>query len=227
MSNWLAGAGTASSSGSIISSRCKYSRPGFRTTLEIGAGLGEHLDYERLTPDQEAWYYANEFRPNMAAEIERRHPRVKVVPGDCQQPLPFADGFFDRAIAVHVLEHLPNLPAAIREIYRLLHRERGQFLVVIPCEGSPAYSWRAAFRPSASSSARTDALRSDHQAGAHQSALGDSGGTRPVFRRPTQTVVSAAVPAIRHAQPGHGTGAHAAADALGSAPRHSSEGRRS
>jgi len=117
----------------------KHSRPGFRTTLEIGAGLGEHLDHERLTPEQEASYYANEFRPNMAAEIERRHPRVKVVIGDCQQTLPMADGFFDRAIAVHVLEHLPNLPAAIREIYRLLHRDRGQFLVVIPCEGSPAY----------------------------------------------------------------------------------------
>ena len=39
----------------------------------------------------------------------------------------FADGFFDRSIAVHVLEHLPNLPAAIREVYRLLDRERGEF----------------------------------------------------------------------------------------------------
>ena len=117
----------------------KHSRPGFRTTLEIGAGLGEHLDYEQLTPEQESSYYVNEFRPNMAAEIERRHPRVKVVTGDCQQTMPFADGYFDRAIAVHVLEHLPNLPAAIREIYRMVHRERGQFLVVIPCEGSPAY----------------------------------------------------------------------------------------
>ena len=26
----------------------KHSRPGFKTTLEIGAGLGEHLHYERL-----------------------------------------------------------------------------------------------------------------------------------------------------------------------------------
>jgi SAM-dependent methyltransferase len=117
----------------------KRSRPGFRTTLEIGAGLGEHLAYERLTREQEESYYANEFRPNMAAEIGRRHPRVKVVTGDCQQAMPFADGFFDRVIAVHVLEHLPNLPAAIREIYRLVHRQRGQFLVVIPCEGGAAY----------------------------------------------------------------------------------------
>jgi len=31
----------------------KYSRPDFKTTLEIGAGLGEHLHYEKLTPEQE------------------------------------------------------------------------------------------------------------------------------------------------------------------------------
>ena len=43
-------------------------------------------------------------------------------------------------LAIHVLEHLPNLPGAIREAYRLLDKTRGQFLVVIPCEGSPAYS---------------------------------------------------------------------------------------
>ncbi len=118
----------------------KHSQPGFKTTLEIGAGLGEHLDYENLTPEQEAGYYANEFRENMAAEIRKRFPRVKTVISDCQQRFDFADGFFDRIIAVHVLEHLPNLPATIREAYRLVNKERGRFLVVIPCEGSPAYS---------------------------------------------------------------------------------------
>ena len=118
----------------------RNSPPGFTTTLEIGAGLGEHLEYERLTPEQESNYHCNEYRENMAAEIRRRHPRVQTVVGDCQQHLGFADGFFDRVIAVHVLEHLPNLPAAIREAHRLLNPERGRFLVVIPTEGSPAYS---------------------------------------------------------------------------------------
>lgn len=118
----------------------KYSRPGFKTTLEIGAGLGEHLDYETLTPEQEAGYYANEFRENMAAEIRQRFPRVKTVISDCQKHFDFPDGFFDRVIAVHVLEHLPNLPATIREAYRLLDKKDGRLLIVIPCEGSPAYT---------------------------------------------------------------------------------------
>jgi SAM-dependent methyltransferase len=118
----------------------KYSRFGFKSTLEIGAGLGEHIHYEKLTPEQEQNYYANELRENMAAAIQIKFPRVKTVVCDCQERFDFADRFFDRIIAVHVMEHLPNLPAAIREAYRLLNRQRGQLLVVIPCEGGPIYS---------------------------------------------------------------------------------------
>ncbi len=118
----------------------RHSTAGFKTSLEIGAGLGEHLHYEKLTPEQERNYYCNEFRENMAAEIRRRFPNVQTVVGDCQLRMSFADGFFDRVIAVHVLEHLPNLPATIREAYRLLNQSSGRFLVVIPTEGSLAYS---------------------------------------------------------------------------------------
>ena len=38
-----------------------------------------------------------------------------------------------------MLEHLPNLPAAVAEIHRLL-KPGGRFVVVIPCEGGLAYS---------------------------------------------------------------------------------------
>lgn len=118
----------------------KHSPRNFRTTFEIGAGLGEHLHYEKLSPEQRTNYYANEFRENMAEEILKSFPDIKTVIGDCQERMDFEDGFFDRVIAVHVLEHLPNLPACIREVHRLLEKEKGRFLVVIPTEGSPAYS---------------------------------------------------------------------------------------
>lgn len=119
----------------------KHSVPGFRSTIEIGAGLGEHIRYEKLTPEQEINYYALELRENMACELRRRFPKVKAITGDCQTRLDFADGFFDRYIAVHVLEHLPDLPSCLCEAHRLLCKKRGRMLAVIPCEGSPAYSF--------------------------------------------------------------------------------------
>jgi SAM-dependent methyltransferase len=116
-----------------------HSQPGFQTTLEIGAGLGEHLKWEKLSSEQERGYYCNEFRENMAAEIKRRFPNVHTVVGDCQKRMDFPDGFFDRYLAIHVLEHLPDLPGAIREAWRLLNKQTGRLLMVIPAEGSLAY----------------------------------------------------------------------------------------
>lgn len=114
----------------------RTARPGERT-LEIGAGLGEHLNAE---PEfARTAYAAVELRPEMADAIRARHPDVEVVTGDCQTRLPFDDAAFDRALAIHVLEHLPDLPAALRELRRVL-KPAGRFVVVIPCEGGLAYS---------------------------------------------------------------------------------------
>jgi SAM-dependent methyltransferase len=105
-------------------------------TLEIGAGLGEHLRYEDLAVQE---YHAVELRESMAVAIRRDFPEVATVVADCQQRLPYEDSSFDRAIAIHVLEHLPDLPAALGELQRLL-KPGGIFAVVIPCEGGLAYS---------------------------------------------------------------------------------------
>lgn len=99
-------------------------------TLEIGAGLGEHLKYEDIVNQE---YYCLEVRQNMADEIKKKFPSVRTVVCDCQQHMDFPDGHFDRIVAIHVLEHLPNLPAAIDEVYRLLGDD-GLFGVVIPCD---------------------------------------------------------------------------------------------
>lgn len=118
----------------------RHAPRGFVRTLEIGAGLGGHLSYERLTDVQRANYHALELRQNMADELRRLHPGINTVVGDCQQRLDFPAGFFDRILAIHVLEHLPDLPAAVREMRRLCDPVRGVFSVVIPTEGSPAYT---------------------------------------------------------------------------------------
>jgi ubiquinone/menaquinone biosynthesis C-methylase UbiE len=112
----------------------------FRRTLEIGAGLGEHLRYERLTPAQEENYVAVEIRSNMVEQLKKRFPRIKTIVGNCQERLEFDDGYFDRVLAIHVLEHLANLPAAVREMHRLCDKVKGALSIVIPCEGSLAYS---------------------------------------------------------------------------------------
>lgn len=112
----------------------------FLRTLEVGSGIGEHLKYEQLDARQKANYVAVDIRENMVAESRKLFPEIKAVVGDCQQRMDFEDGHFDRILAIHVLEHLPNLPAAVREMYRLCDKERGVLSIVIPCEGSFAYS---------------------------------------------------------------------------------------
>lgn len=112
----------------------------FSRTLEIGAGNGEHLKYENLSPEQEANYVAVDIRENMIAKLSEQFPHIKAIVGDCQGRMNFEDGFFDRILAIHVLEHLPNLPAAVREMHRLCDKNRGVLSIVIPCEGSLAYT---------------------------------------------------------------------------------------
>jgi hypothetical protein len=58
----------------------------FRRTLEIGAGLGEHLHYEKLTPTQEENYFAVELRENMSRQISERFSRVPVGPAMTLDP---------------------------------------------------------------------------------------------------------------------------------------------
>jgi ubiquinone/menaquinone biosynthesis C-methylase UbiE len=112
----------------------------FSRTLEIGAGSGEHLLYEKLSRAQKANYVAVDIRENMVATLRSRFPEIQAVVGDCQRRMEFADGFFDRILAIHVLEHLPNLPLAVEEMHRLCDKNRGILSIVIPCEGSLAYS---------------------------------------------------------------------------------------
>jgi SAM-dependent methyltransferase len=105
-------------------------------TLEIGAGEGEHMRYETLETQE---YYALELREALANRLHARFPQVKVIVGDCEDRIDVPDQFFDRIVAIHVLEHLANLPKALDEMVRVL-APGGRFSVVIPCEGGLLYS---------------------------------------------------------------------------------------
>ncbi len=111
----------------------------FKTVLEIGAGDGEHIYYEKLNKKKLKNYFALDFRQNMLSKLNRNHKEVNTINGDCQKKTKFKSNFFDRVIAIHILEHLPNLPKALYEINRVI-KKSGTFQVVIPCEGSLAYS---------------------------------------------------------------------------------------
>jgi SAM-dependent methyltransferase len=109
-------------------------QPTFKT-LELGAGIGAHIEFEDLSKQE---YHCVELRQNMADAIVERYPAVTAAVGDCQKRLPYSDGFFDRIVVVHVLEHLPDLPACLDEAKRVL-KLGGVFSVVLPCDPGLAY----------------------------------------------------------------------------------------
>jgi SAM-dependent methyltransferase len=104
-------------------------------TLEIGAGIGNHLACEDLAIQE---YHCIELRENVAAELRERFPNVVVTVADCQKRLPYPDGYFDRAVVVHVLEHLPDLPSAAAELRRVLKPD-ALLSLLIPCDPGLAY----------------------------------------------------------------------------------------
>jgi ubiquinone/menaquinone biosynthesis C-methylase UbiE len=106
-------------------------------TLEVGAGLGGHIAYENLENQQ---YSVIELRDNMVDVLRKKYPKANTYVGDIQKRTEFNDRQFDRIIAIHLLEHLPDLPSALREIHRIL-KDDGQFTAVIPCEGGLAYGF--------------------------------------------------------------------------------------
>lgn len=110
-------------------------------TLEIGAGNGSHLSFESGMNRE---YVALELSDRLAGQILDRNAVAKVVLGNCQERIPFPDQYFDRVLAIHVLEHLENLPAALDEIVRVM-KPMAIFSAVIPCERGAGYALGRAF----------------------------------------------------------------------------------
>ncbi len=104
-------------------------------TLEIGAGIGGHLPFEDLSRQE---YHVLEMRDEFCERLSQLPGIAGVHCVDVEQPTPFDAESFDRVVAIHVLEHLRDLPRAVDEVYRIL-ADDGIFDVVLPCEGGLAY----------------------------------------------------------------------------------------
>jgi ubiquinone/menaquinone biosynthesis C-methylase UbiE len=86
--------------------------------LDVGAGAGwcSHL-LQRLNRRSVAVDIAHEM---LAVSRERAPAKpILAVAGDLEH-LPFADGAFDKAVCLSAIHHVPDMPAALRELARVL-----------------------------------------------------------------------------------------------------------
>jgi SAM-dependent methyltransferase len=71
---------------------------------------------------------------SQSLEVARRRNLGPVLEGSLDEPLPLADGAFDLAVALDVLEHVRDDGAALRELARVL-APGGRLLVTVPQYG--------------------------------------------------------------------------------------------
>lgn len=109
----------------------------FDAVLEVGAGTMAHLHFVRHRYGR---YIASDHDPKVIAMIEAMDlPDGVEVQKLSGNRLPFADDSFDRLIATHVLEHVPDPHLALQEWVRVV-RPGGVISLILPCD--PGLAWR-------------------------------------------------------------------------------------
>lgn len=115
---------------------CAYNR-----VLEVGAGTGHHLPYVKHAFQQ---YVMTDGNDEMLEIASKKNPS-QVSDGSLAiekqdaTALTYPDNSFDRLIATHVLEHLPNPVNVLKEWNRVV-RPGGIISIVLPCD--PGMLWR-------------------------------------------------------------------------------------
>ena len=90
-----------------------------RSVLDVGSGVGHWSRVLAPHLHPEATLIGLEREPRWVEEARRRTPAFTYQQGDAMQ-LPFADATFDVVTCQTVLIHLPDVPAALREMTRVL-----------------------------------------------------------------------------------------------------------
>lgn len=111
----------------------------FPQVLEVGAGTGEHIGSVLHGFDE---YWMTDITAPMLERIDAGNPQRRgkiIVKSEDATRLSFADHSFDRLIAAHVLEHLPDPHRVLREWVRVV-RPGGVISLVLPCD--PGLAWR-------------------------------------------------------------------------------------
>lgn len=109
--------------------------------LEVGAGSGHHYSYLKDRPRR--YVLTDDSESMLAVAVQRHQAEVAagsvVIERQDATRLTYADGSFDRLIATHVLEHIPDPVAVLREWNRVV-RPDGLLSIVLPCD--PGLLWR-------------------------------------------------------------------------------------
>ncbi|MDP2203191.1 MAG: class I SAM-dependent methyltransferase [Methylicorpusculum sp.] len=109
--------------------------------LEVGAGSGHHLPYVKQEFDQYVMTDGSDDMLKIASEkyASQLLNNSVVIEKQDATLLSYSDHSFDRLIATHVLEHLPNPVQVLKEWNRVI-RPQGVISIVLPCD--PGILWR-------------------------------------------------------------------------------------
>ena len=114
----------------------------FGNVLEVGVGSGDHIFHMdrfscyTLSDADETMLAMARDRIEESGRFRDREIRTSVQQGE---RLTFPDGAFDRLVATHVLEHIPEPYKALREWARVV-RPGGIISVILPTD--PGILWR-------------------------------------------------------------------------------------
>jgi len=109
--------------------------------LEVGAGSGHHFSFLKRPVPEYVLTDASDRMLQVAAsryQKEIEEGRIIISKQDATR-LDYPDESFDRLIATHVLEHIPNPVAVLREWDRVV-KKGGLLSIVLPCD--PGLLWR-------------------------------------------------------------------------------------